>query len=118
MNKLLMYYVNHECGHLQQGIVTRYGHTYLKLSGYDIDDSYVWIKRRESDLICEDLFAGIYTKNTLTAVYYHTGTVHAEPSTNLSPPESTIPPPEFRTAALATEKISPPKTGKTLILKV
>ena len=66
MNELLMYYINHECGHLQQRIVTRYGHTYLKLSGYDVDDLCVWIKRRrESDLIGEDLFAGIYT---LTAV--------------------------------------------------
>ena len=44
MNELLMYYINHECGH-QQSTVTRYGHTYLKVSGYDIYDLCIWIKR-------------------------------------------------------------------------
>lgn len=59
MNELLMYYINHECGHLQRSIVTRYGHTYLKLSGYDIDDLCMWIKNKRDD-IRKDRFGGIH----------------------------------------------------------
>ena len=52
MNELLMYYcnINQECGHLQQSIVTRYGHTYLKLSGYDIDNLCMWIKDKRENI--------------------------------------------------------------------
>ena len=56
MNELLMYYINHGDGHyLRRSIITKYGFTYLRVSGDQVDGLCRWIqKMRDSETITQD----------------------------------------------------------------
>ena len=63
MNELLQHYIDHGCGHLKQHIITRYGLTYLKLDGDQIDHLCRWIKVKR-DCIRQDGFGKIVVLST------------------------------------------------------
>ena len=67
MNELLLHYIDLSCGQLKQQIITRYGLTYLKLDGDQVDHLCRWIKMKR-DCIRQDGFGKIVILST--AIYY------------------------------------------------
>ena len=67
MNELLLHYIAHDCGHLRERIVTKYGLTYLKLNGDQIDHLCRWIKTKR-DCIRQDGF-GTFLKIAIMNSY-------------------------------------------------
>ena len=61
MNELLQYYIDHGCGHLKQHIITRYGLTYLKLDGDQIDHLCRWIKVKRDCIRQDYLHFNLFT---------------------------------------------------------
>ena len=59
VNELLLHYIVHDCGHLRERIVTKYGLTYLKLNGDQIDHLCRWIKTKR-DCIRQDGFGTFF----------------------------------------------------------
>lgn len=78
VNELLLHYITHDCGHLRERIVTKYGLNYLKMNGDQIDHLCRWVKTKRN-CIQQDGFGTMfkivimysYALYTHSLQYYH-----------------------------------------------